>query len=42
MKSELGILYLSASTTVGSSGNMLTANELVFEDSFCATPHVFA
>lgn len=40
MKSELGILYLSEHNREVIE-RMLAANELVFEELFCATPHVF-
>lgn len=40
MKSELGILYLSEHNREVIE-RMLSANELVFEGLFCATPHVF-
>lgn len=40
MKSELGILYLSEHNREVIE-RMLSANELVFEELFCATPHVF-
>ena len=40
MKSELGVLYLSARNREVIS-KMLVANELAFEPLFCAEPHVF-
>lgn len=40
MKSELGVLYLSARNREV-IGKMLAANELIFEPLFCAEPHVF-